>query len=139
MPNHPASSASQPRRSCCVHGFDLGDGGKALVLKVGEAFHLFVLNEMMRLDSSAIKDYFGSRRIRFAKVEELNTFTGLVPGTVPPFGDPILPFNLFADTSLTKNPAIVFTAGSLSEFFILAMEDYLAIAKPTIFPFAIIA
>ena len=119
-----------------VRGDDLGIGGKALVIKVQEAFHLFVLNEMLRLDSQAIKYHFGTKRIRFATVEELDTLTGLVPGTVPPFGHPVLPFNLFVDTSLTRNPAIVFTAGSLTEFFILAMEDYLAIAKPTIFPFA---
>src|ERR1700733_6083682 len=86
-----------------VHGDDLGIGGKALVIKIQEAFNLFVLSEVLRLDSQAIKNHFGAKSIRFATVKELNTLTGLVPGTVPPFGYPIFPFDLFVDTSLTRN------------------------------------
>ena len=60
---------------------------------------------------------------------------GLVPGSVPPFGRPILPFELYVDESVTQNDRIAFNAGSLTDSVIMATDDYLRLAKPTIFAF----
>jgi prolyl-tRNA editing enzyme YbaK/EbsC (Cys-tRNA(Pro) deacylase) len=74
--------------------------------------------------------------MRFATPEELLELTGLVPGSVPPFGPPILPFELFVDAAIRDNPRIAFNAGSLTDSIILPVPEYLAIAKPRVFEFS---
>ena len=88
------------------------------------------------IDSAAIRERFGTRTLRFARADELREQTGLVPGSVPPFGRPILPFELFVDPSIVANDRIAFNAGLLTHSIILSVEDYLTVAKPVIFPFA---
>ena len=63
-------------------------GGKSLLLKVGGEFKIFVLPADRKLNSVAIREYFHVRQTRFATREELLEITGLVPGSVPPFGEP---------------------------------------------------
>jgi Ala-tRNA(Pro) deacylase len=62
--------------------------------------------------------------------DNLKELTGLVRGTVPPFGRPILPFDLYLDEALRTNDRIAASAGSLTDSIILAMPDYLRIAEP---------
>jgi prolyl-tRNA editing enzyme YbaK/EbsC (Cys-tRNA(Pro) deacylase) len=123
--------------SARARGEDLRVGGKAIVMKVGEEFRLFVLSAALKVDAAAVKQQFGVKKIRFASPEELHETTGLVPGSVPPFGRPILPFDLFADPSIRENVKIAFNAGALTESIIMAVEDYLQVAQPVIFPFAL--
>jgi Ala-tRNA(Pro) deacylase len=111
-------------------------GGKALLLKVDDDFRLFVLSAALRVDSQAIRDHFGARRSRFAAPEELLASTGLIPGSVPPFGRPILPFDLYADESIARNDRIAFNAGSLTDSIFLSTSDYLRVAAPEVFRFA---
>ena len=115
---------------------ELRVGGKALLLKVDDTFRLFVMSAALKLDSGAIKKRFGSKKIRFATPEELMELTGLVPGSVPPFGPPILPFPLYVDPSVMANERIAFNAGSLTDSIILAVNDYARLAKPEVFEFA---
>ena len=44
--------------------------------------------------------------------EELREMTGLVPGSIPPFGHPILPFDLYVDTGVCDNRRIAFNVES---------------------------
>jgi Ala-tRNA(Pro) deacylase len=122
--------------SARARGEDVRIGGKALVVKVGEDFRLFVLSAARKLDSLAIKQRFGVKKIRFASPEELLQLTGLVPGSVPPFGKPFLPFELFVDASILDNESIAFNAGSLTDSIIMPVVDYLRIARPSVFPFS---
>lgn len=130
----------QPTRtseqSAAARGESVRIGGKALVLKVGHEFHLFVLSAARKVDSAAIRQYFTTRKMRFATKEELQELADVVPGGVPPFGRPILPLDLFVDESIPANEKIAFNAGSLTNSVIMSTEDYLAIAKPTIFCFS---
>ena len=123
-------------QSAAARGESIRIGGKALLLKVGDAFHLFVLSAALKLDSKAIRKHLGVRTSRFANKEELAELTGLVPGSVPPFGEPILPFKLYIDESITRNERIAFNAGSLTDSIIMSTEDYVALAQPEIFRFA---
>ncbi len=68
--------------------------------------------------------------IAIRHADELKELTGLVPGSVPPFGRPILPFDLYLDEALRTNDRIAFNAGSLTDSIILGMSDYLRIAAP---------
>lgn len=122
--------------SAKARGEPLQHGGKALLIKAEDAFRLFVLPADRKLDSAAIKREFGIKKTRFATSEELREMTGLVPGSVPPFGPPILPFELFVDAAIQENPRIAFNAGSLTDSIILSVPDYLAVAKPRVFAFS---
>jgi Ala-tRNA(Pro) deacylase len=122
--------------SAKARGEDLKIGGKALLVKTDDAFRIFVLSAALKLDIAAMKKELGFKKSRFATPEELMELTGLVPGAVPPFGPPILPFELFVDLSVTANDKIAFNAGSLTDSLVLAASDYLRVANPRIFAFS---
>lgn len=123
--------------SAKARGEDLAIGGKAILMKVGEEFRLFVLSAAKKVDSQRIKERFGEKKLRFAAPEELKDLTGLVPGAVPPFGKPITPFDLYVDVSIIANEKIAFNAGSLTDSIIMGCKDYLTVASPEVFEFAV--
>jgi len=111
-------------------------GGKALVIKVDENFRLFVLSADRKVDSAAIKKHFNAKRTRFATPEELMRMTGLVPGAVPPFGEPLLPFPLYVDPSVFENDRVAFNAGSLTDSMVVPIEEYKRLANYESFRFS---
>jgi Ala-tRNA(Pro) deacylase len=123
--------------SAKARGEDLAIGGKAILMKVGDVYRLFVLSAAKKIDSQKIKEHFHEKKLRFATPEELKDLTGLVPGAVPPFGKPITPFDLYVDVSITANEKIAFNAGSLTDSIILSCEDYLRVALPEVLEFAV--
>ena len=124
-PTHTSEASAEAR------GEALRVGGKALLMKLKRDFALFVLPADRRLDSQAVRATLGTRKMRFASADELLERTGLVPGSVPPFGVPILPFPLHVDTAIRDNDRIAFNAGSLTDSIILSVDDYFRIAEPT--------
>ena len=123
--------------SAAARGEDLNVGAKALLLKTDGFFRLFVLPADRKLDSTAIRRQLGVRKTRFASVDELYELVGLVPGAVPPFGEPILPFELYADEAVGEETnRVAFNAGSLSHSIIMSAEDWLMLAKPIRFCFS---
>jgi prolyl-tRNA editing enzyme YbaK/EbsC (Cys-tRNA(Pro) deacylase) len=123
--------------SARARGEELRVGGKALLIKVDEVYRLFVLSADRKLDSAAVKRHFSARKTRFATPEELADLTGLVPGSVPPFGHPVLPFPLYADPSVFANERIAFNAGSLTDSIVMPAGDYRRLAAPEVFEFAV--
>ena len=132
---HHAPTATS-EESARARGEDISVGGKALVLKVDDSFRLFVLSAALRVDAGRIRKHFGARKLRFATPEELHELTGLVPGAVPPFGEPITPFELYVDSSVARNDRIAFNAGSLTDSLILSVRDYIEVAAPAMFDFS---
>lgn len=126
-PTHTSEESARAR------GEELRVGGKALLLKVDQTFRLFALSAARKLDSGAIKQHFGTKKTRFATGEELLRMTGLTPGAVPPFGQPILPFPLYVDNSILANDRIAFNAGSLTTSIIMSVADYRRLAQATVF------
>ncbi len=122
--------------SARARGEDIRIGGKALVIRVGETYRLFVLSAARRLDSRAVREHFGQRKARFASAVELKELTGLVPGSVPPFGRPILPFDVYLDESILENERIAFNAGSLTDSIIMQVVDYRRVAGGEVFRFS---
>jgi Ala-tRNA(Pro) deacylase len=122
--------------SARARGEDVRIGGKALLLKLDDLYRLFVLSAALQLDSAAIRSHFGTRKVRFATRDELAELAALVPGAVPPFGRPILPFDLYVDPSIQANERIAFNAGSLTDSIIMSVADYLCVAQPNVFAFA---
>jgi prolyl-tRNA editing enzyme YbaK/EbsC (Cys-tRNA(Pro) deacylase) len=123
--------------SARARGEDLRVGGKALLIKVDADFRLFVLSAERKLDSAAIRNRFAAKKTRFASPEELMQLTGLVPGSVPPFGAPILPFPLYTDPSVFENDCIAFNAASLTDSIVMPVTDYRRLAAPEVFRFSV--
>jgi Ala-tRNA(Pro) deacylase len=123
--------------SAAARGEALNVGAKALLLRTDDVFRLFVLPADRKLDSTAIRRHLGVRKTRFATVEELDEMVGLVPGAVPPFGKPILPFELYADESIgVVTDKVAFNAGLLTHSIIMTASDWADIARPERFRFA---
>jgi Ala-tRNA(Pro) deacylase len=117
--------------SARARGEPLGVGAKALLLKCDGAFRLIVLPADRKLGSKRLKQALGVKDVRFASREELFELTGLVPGSVPPFGEPILPFPLFADHEVgVRFPRVAFNAGDLCRSIVMSAGDWEAIARP---------
>lgn len=123
--------------SAKARGEDIAIGGKAILMKVDDAFMLFVLSAAKKVDSQKIKKHFNAKKLRFATTEELQQHTGLVPGSVPPFGKPVLPLDLYVDGSIKQNKQIAFNAGLLTESIIMQTEDYFRIARAEVFEFGV--
>ncbi len=132
--HHPPTATSE--ESARARGEDISVGGKALLLKVDDSFKLFVLSAALKVDAGRIRKHFGARKLRFATPEELRELTGLVPGAVPPFGEPITPFQLYVDSSIARNDRIAFNAGSLTDSLIMSSRDYFEVAAAEVFLFS---
>ncbi|MGD8896112.1 MAG: YbaK/EbsC family protein [Acidobacteriota bacterium] len=123
-PTHTSEESARAR------GEPMAIGGKALLMKVGDEHALFVISAARRVDSAALRRELGVKKLRFASAEELYALTGLVPGSVPPFGEPTLPFPLYADESVFENDRIAFNAGTLTDSIIMSVIDWERIAQP---------
>jgi Ala-tRNA(Pro) deacylase len=122
--------------SARARGEDLSIGGKAILMRVDDSFVLFVLSAAKKINSKRIKEHLRAKKIRFSTSQELADLCGLVPGSVPPFGEPILPMKLYVDESIMLNEKIAFNAGSLTRSIIFDTKSYREVAKPEIFAFS---
>jgi Ala-tRNA(Pro) deacylase len=130
----PAATSEESAR---VRGESLAVGAKALLLKTDEVFRLFVLSADLQLDAKRVKQELTIRSVRFANRDELLELTGLVPGSVPPFGFPVLPFELYGDTAIgSVEDKVAFNAGSLTSSIVMTASDWKTVAKPVQFSFA---
>lgn len=132
--HHRAAGASED--VAAVRNEDVKNGGKAIILKIKDEFKLFVMSAVQKIDTKKIQSKFNTKKIRFATSEELKALTGLIPGCIPPFGEPILPLELFLDDSIIENTRICFNAGTLTDSISMEVKDYLRIAKYEPFSFS---
>jgi Ala-tRNA(Pro) deacylase len=133
--SHIATHTSE--ESARVRGESLAVGAKALLLKTDNVFRLFVLPADRQLETKKIKQELKVKSTRFATSEELVELTGLVPGSVPPFGIPILPLELYGDTAIgAVEDKVAFNAGSLTLSIVMKASDWKTVAKPVQFSFA---
>jgi Ala-tRNA(Pro) deacylase len=114
--------------SAQARGESLSIGAKALVVKADERFCLLVLPADRKLDSRAARQSLNAKKLRFASADELDKLTGLAPGSVPPFGPPVLSLPLYADPLVCRNEHMAFNAGSLTNSIVMLTADYQRIA-----------
>jgi Ala-tRNA(Pro) deacylase len=127
MRHEPVFTSEQ---AAAVRGTALGSGAKALVVKAGESFVMLVVPADRKLDSKKAKGALGVRDLRFATKEEVLERTGLLPGSIPPFGS-LFSLPTYCDPALAEHPGINFNAGDHSVSVQMAYADYLAVEKPT--------
>ena len=111
-----------------IRGEPLAIGGKAIVVKADQTYSLIVISAARRLQSSRLKKALSVKKLRFATPDELLELTTLVPGSVPPFGEPILPLSILVDQSIMEQKNIAFNAGSLCESIIMDRTDWYRLA-----------
>jgi len=117
--------------AAAIRGVSLHSGAKALILKGGDAFLMVVLPADLALNSAALREVLGTRRIRFADKEEVLKITGLTPGSIPPFGS-LFELKTYCDERLADNERINFNAGSHTVSIQMSYVDFLAYEKPAI-------
>src|SRR6185369_7418024 len=124
--------------SARARGESMKIGGNALLMRADDKTLVFVLPADRKADSGAIRKELGIRKLRFASREELLELTGLVPGSMPPFGKPVFPFPLYVDASIRDNEKIAFNAGSLTDSIVMLVADYFRVAVPEkVFDFSV--
>jgi Ala-tRNA(Pro) deacylase len=118
-----------------VRGTPLASGAKALICKADDQFVMFVMPADRRLDSKLVRKNCKVRSLRFATAEEVKELTGLVPGSIPPFGSL---FNLptWCDSQLSAQPRINFNAGDHSISVSITYADYVSVEQPQLADFA---
>lgn len=117
--------------AAAIRGVSLHSGAKALILKCGEDFLMAILPADLSLDSAALREVVGTRKIRFADKDEVLTITGLAPGSIPPFGS-LFQLPSYCDDRLADNERINFNAGSHSVSIQMTYVDYIAFENPRI-------
>ncbi|MBX3419939.1 MAG: hypothetical protein KF752_00140 [Pirellulaceae bacterium] len=114
-------------------GESLEVGAKALLLKAETDYLIAVLPAHRKLDSGLFKRWLGIKNLRFASAEELWQLAGVLPGALPPFGEPIFPVPLYADSTVgAVENRVAFNAGCRTQSIIMALGDWLSVAKPIV-------
>jgi Ala-tRNA(Pro) deacylase len=114
-----------------VRGVALASGAKALVCKAEDRFVMFVMPADRRLANKKIRRLLGIRKLRFATRDEVFELTGLLPGSIPPFGS-VFGLPTWCDEELAEQSQINFNAGDHAISISMTYSDYVAIEKPTI-------
>ncbi len=114
-----------------ARGATLSSGAKALVVKAGKSFVLFVVPGDRKLDSKRVKKDLGVRDLRFATREEVLELTDLETGAIPPFGS-LFGLKTICDRALGQNLKINFNPGSHTESLEMAFEDYVRSERPNL-------
>jgi Ala-tRNA(Pro) deacylase len=118
-------------QAAAVRGTPLSSGAKALVVKAGEAFVMLVLPADRKLDSRKARSALNVKALRFASKEEVESLTGLQPGSIPPFGS-LFGLATYCEPALQENPSINFNAGDHAVSIQMSYAEYLAVEKPTL-------
>ena len=118
-------------QAAAVRGTPLASGAKALVVKAGDRFVLLVLPADRKLDSKKARAALGAKAIRFATREEVERLTGLLPGSIPPFGS-LFGLPTTCDPALGLEGRINFNAGDHAVSIAMRLDDFLAIERPAL-------
>ena len=110
-------------QAAAARGCPLEIGAKSIVMKTDAVFRLFVMSGAAAMRSRLIRKRLKVSRTRFASPRELVELTTIEPGAVPPFGEPILPLELYADPGLLEHQRIAFTPGVHTASIIMRSTD----------------
>jgi prolyl-tRNA editing enzyme YbaK/EbsC (Cys-tRNA(Pro) deacylase) len=116
--------------AAAVRGVSMSQAAKALLFKTKEGmFVLVVLSGDKRADSRALKDYLGTKSIRFATPEEVETQMGCKIGSCYPLGV-VAGLRTLVDSSVAGNEYIFFNPGRHDVSIKMGYRDYEKLAGP---------
>ena len=114
-----------------VRGTPLEAGAKALVVRADDRFVHCVLPAHLKADNARLRALLGTRRLRFATPEELQSLTGCAPGAVPPFGN-LFGLPVVVDETLCRNERVAFNAGDNAVSITMRCVDLIRLAGATV-------
>lgn len=120
----------EERAEACGEGFNMCV--KTLLVDTEIGFRLLVLRASLDVDWPATKETLNLERLSAASANELYDMTTLFPCAVPPLA---LPFRKYMDCSLLRNERILFSGGTPTHSFVIPVEHYLRVAKPSVVSF----
>ncbi len=132
LEHEPVFTSQQAAR---VRGTSLASGAKALVCKVDDEFVMFVLPADRRLASKTARKHLQARSLRFANPAEVLRWTGLKPGSIPPFGS-LFGLTTYCDQRLADQPRINFNAGDHARSLSISYADFQRVEQAQIGLFA---
>ena len=110
---------------------------KTVIVRVDGRFAMAVVPATVRVDLAALKSFLGAEEVRLANELE---FTGLFAdcdvGAMSPFGN-LYGLPVYVEESLTRDPEIVFNAGTHQDTVHMKYEDFARLVQPRVFPFAV--
>jgi len=121
--------------AAAVRGTPLASGAKALICKADDQFVMIFLPADRKLASKAVRKAGGIKSLRFASREEVEQFTGLTPGSIPPFGS-LFGLATWCDERLADHQRINFNAGDHSISISMTYDDYIAAEQPRLGQYA---
>ena len=115
--------------AAAIRGVSMSQAAKALLFKTKEGnFVLMVLPGDKRADSRKLKEYLGTKSIRFATPEEVEEQMGCKIGSCYPLGI-IAGLRTLVDKSLSQNKEIFFNPGRHDISIKMKYTDFLALAS----------
>lgn len=114
-----------------IRGTKLSEGAKAMVLLSKEydnKFYMVVIPADKQLDLQKASKYIGEE-VRVASAEEVEGYTGVKVGGVPPFGR-LMGMDLFYDRSMYSKERSAFNCGRKDRSIIIQTKDLIRAAQP---------
>jgi len=134
LTHSPAYTAQEVAAAQHVPGRELA---KVVMVKAGNRFVMTVLPASRKLDLLKLANVLPERAARLASEQEFaGLFPGCEPGSEPPFGN-LFGLPVYVDTSLTKDEAIVFEAGTYTDTVRMRYADFARLVQPDVGDFAL--
>ncbi|OGI14769.1 hypothetical protein A3K63_02740 [Candidatus Micrarchaeota archaeon RBG_16_49_10] len=125
MTHEPVFTSEEAAR---VRGTTLESGAKAMVLRSGGKFYMFVISAAKKIDMRKAKKILGTKSLSFATPEEVFQNCHCEIGAVPPFGD-LFGLEVFVDESVAGQETMNFNAGRHDTSMQMESKDYLKVVK----------
>lgn len=129
---HAAEGRTQ--QASALRGNPLAQAAKCIVVRVSlggklRRYLIGVVAGDRRIDLDRVRRLYGGTKVAFAQRSVAERLTGCASGSIIPFTiDPGL--DLVVDEELAAHDEVYFNAARLDRSIALAMDDYLALARP---------
>ncbi|HXX38475.1 MAG TPA: YbaK/EbsC family protein [bacterium] len=109
---------------------------KVVVVLADGAPHMVVLPATMKVDTVSVEAETGAQYVRLAHENEFeHIFPDCEVGAMPPFGQ-LYGVPVLVDSALTRDPVILFNAGTHQDVITMSYVDFERLVKPRIGRFA---
>ena len=110
---------------------------KTVVVKIDGQFAMAVLPASRQVDLRLLKIGADAHNVELAsELDFKSKFPDCETGAMPPFGN-LYEMHVYVDEALSRDPEIVFNAGSHLELIRLAWNDFERLVHPKILPIAV--
>lgn len=128
----PAFTAQEIAQSAHVSGWELA---KTVVVKADGRMAMAVLPASRHIDFELLATAMNARQVKLADEREFQDMFGdCEVGAMPPFGN-LYDMNVYVAEELAEDDQIAFNAGSHTELFRLAYDDFERLVAPKVCAF----